>query len=207
MMKRILISAVMILCVSVFGACGEEEASSKRVNSGTSSVSDVLEQRMEEDAAQKDTEDTVKEAEEDTEENGAGTEEAADGVPGSDNSEAVGAATDYADGTIDIDLTELSSTMVYSEVSNMMTYPQDYTGKIVKMEGAYSLYKDPESGNEYRACIIRDATACCAQGIEFITDTPGKCPEDGGEVTVVGVFDTYYEGEYLYCTLRDAQIL
>ena len=63
----------------------------------------------------------------------------------------------------DIDLTALSSTMVYSEVYNMMTAPSDYIGKNVKMKGAFSYYQDPNTGNEYYACIIQDATACCAQ--------------------------------------------
>ena len=46
--------------------------------------------------------------------------------------------------------------------------------------------------------FLFSAAACCAQGIEFIlTDD---------YATVIGSFDTYYEGEYLYCTLRDAVI-
>ena len=34
-----------------------------------------------------------------------------------------------------VDLTALSSTMVYSEVSQMMTAPEKYVGKMVKMAG------------------------------------------------------------------------
>lgn len=111
---------------------------------------------------------------------------------------------------IDIDLTSLSSTMVYSEVYNMMYYPENYIGKIVRMNGAYSEYHDEASGNDYYACIISDATACCAQGIEFIPTEnysyPADFPSDGDEVIVVGEFDTYKEGENLYCTLRNASM-
>ena len=57
---------------------------------------------------------------------------------------------------MNVDLTVLSSTMVYSEVYNMVVYPEDY-------------------------------------------------PEPGTEICVVGVFDTYSEGDYLYCTLRNAR--
>ena len=88
-----------------------------------------------------------------------------------------------------------------------MYTPENYIGKVVKMNGQYSYYNDEASGMEYYACIIQDATACCAQGIEFVPDNPEACPEEGGEVTVVGVFDTYMEGEYMYCTLRNATIL
>ena len=103
--------------------------------------------------------------------------------------------------------TTLSSTMVYSEVYNMMYLPENYVGKTVKMEGTYSFMHDDVSGMDYYACIIQDATACCAQGIEFIPNNPEACPEEGGTVTVVGVFDTYMEGDLLFCTLRGAEVL
>lgn len=59
---------------------------------------------------------------------------------------------------IDVDLTALSSTMVYSEVYNMMTSPEDYIGKTVKMKGMYSVYHDESTDKYYFACIIKDAT-------------------------------------------------
>lgn len=112
--------------------------------------------------------------------------------------------------SIDVDLTTLSSTMVYAEVYNMMVQPQDYIGKTVKMDGLFSFYHDETTGKDYFACIIQDATACCSQGIEFVlTDDytyPEDYPEEGGEICVSGVFDTYQEGEYTYCTLRDATL-
>ena len=110
-----------------------------------------------------------------------------------------------------VDLTALSGTMVYSEVYNMMYAPEDYIGKSVKMSGLYSVYHDESTGRYYHACIISDATACCSQGIEFEpTDDyiyPDDYPEEGGQICVVGTFDTYQEGEYRYCTLRDAKII
>ena len=112
---------------------------------------------------------------------------------------------------IDVDLTELSSTMVYSEVSNMLTVPEDYVGKTVKMDGTFARYHSDETGTDYYACIIADATACCAQGIEFVlTDDytyPDDYPEEGGEICVIGTFDTYQEGALTYCTLRNASLL
>ncbi|MCR5177516.1 MAG: hypothetical protein K6C95_00880 [Lachnospiraceae bacterium] len=109
-----------------------------------------------------------------------------------------------------IDLTALSGTMVYSEVYNMMYYPENYVGKTVRMSGMYSVYHDESTDKYYHACIISDATACCSQGIEFeLTDDytyPDDYPENGGQICVEGVFDTYQEGEYTYCTLRDSRI-
>ncbi len=110
-----------------------------------------------------------------------------------------------------IDLTEMSGTMVYSQVYNMVYYPERFTGTKVKMQGTFSDYLDLASGKRYYGCIIQDATACCAQGIEFNpTDDftyPDDFPADGDIVTVEGEFDTYIEDGAKYCTLRNAQIL
>lgn len=112
---------------------------------------------------------------------------------------------------IDVDLTKLSSTMVYSEVYNMMVFPDDYIGKTVKMNGAFVYYEDPETKNQYFACIIADATACCSQGLEFILagehTYPDDYPEVYSEITVTGIFETYEENGYLYCRLVDATIV
>ena len=110
----------------------------------------------------------------------------------------------------DVDLTRLSSTMVYSEVYNMMTTPDNYMGKYVKMKGNFGVYTDEATGKNYYACIIADATACCQQGIEFVLKGDYKYPDDypelDTEITVTGTFDTYYEGENMYCQLVDAEM-
>lgn len=111
---------------------------------------------------------------------------------------------------LDVDLTALSSTMVYAEVYNMMTAPEDYIGKIVKMKGEFAIYHDEAADQYYFAVIITDATACCAQGIEFIWagehTYPDDYPELGNEVTVTGEFRTYEEGGYTYIHLIDADL-
>ena len=68
-----------------------------------------------------------------------------------------------SDVQIDVDLTQLSSTMVYAEVYNMMTSPETYIGKIVKMDGTFAYYHDKTTDQYYFACLIQDATACCSQ--------------------------------------------
>ncbi len=116
-----------------------------------------------------------------------------------------------SDGQIDVDLTQLSSTMVYAEVYNMMTSPETYIGKIVKMDGTFAYYHDKTTDQYYFACLIQDATACCSQGIEFVlTDDysyPDDYPEAGNEICVIGIFDTYHEGSNTYCTLRNAEFV
>lgn len=110
----------------------------------------------------------------------------------------------------DVDLTKLSSTIVYSEVCNMMTAPDDYIGKKIKMSGNFSVYHDESTNKYYYACLIADATACCSQGIEFVLDGDYSYPDDYPEInsiiTVTGIFDTYEENGYTYCQLINAQL-
>lgn len=117
---------------------------------------------------------------------------------------------------VDVDLTKLSSTLVYSEVYNMMTTPEDYIGKVVRMNGQFALYQATDANGElipdqiYFACVIADATACCQQGLEFVLAGnkvyPNDYPELGTNITVVGEFQTYMEGDYQYCHLINSNL-
>lgn len=110
--------------------------------------------------------------------------------------------------SVDLDLTALSSTVVYSEVYNMLITPDDYKGKIIKMKGQFNQYTDEETGKIYNAVIIPDATACCQQGLEFqLADNSNPNFEQGTEITVEGSFNTYSDGKFIYCYLQNAQIV
>ena len=113
-----------------------------------------------------------------------------------------------ADPSVDLDLTALSSTMVYSEVFNMMMAPEEYEGTTLKMDGICNVYEDPDTGKTYYACIVQDATQCCSQGLEFVLDesqyTEADYPENGEEITISGDFATYAEGEYQYITIMNS---
>ncbi len=188
--EKILLILLLSLCLMVFGAaCGDDSSDSRGNNSTSPTVNDVLEQGMEE----ADSEDS-QERQSGVSENAPAPEEISDD------------ATLSTTEGIDIDLTAISSTMVYSEVYNMMMTPEAYIGKTVKMSGAYATYHDDATGNDYYACIIQDATACCTQGMEFVLADGNYPAETGTEITVSGVFDTYTEGESMYCTLRDAKL-
>ena len=110
--------------------------------------------------------------------------------------------------SVDVDLTVLNSTMVYSEVYSMVTSPETFIGKSVRMSGAFAMQYG--EGRNYYAVLIADAAACCAQGLEFVLENsdslsyPKDYPTVGNTVTVVGTFNTYDEGGYTYCELVDA---
>ena len=120
-----------------------------------------------------------------------------------------------ADG-VDVDLTVLSSTMVYSEVYNMLYfYPEDYYGKTVKANGIFAIYQMVVDGVTQPApvayaCIIADATACCAEGMEFVLEGdytyPDDYPELGAEITVIGEFQSYEENGMTWYHLVNARL-
>ena len=119
-------------------------------------------------------------------------------------------------GKVDVDLTVLSSTMVYSEVYNMLyNDPARYLGKTVKARGTFSIYQlvtdgvlqpDPVS----YACIISDAAACCAEGMEFVLKDdlayPDDYPELGAGITVIGEFQSYEENGTTWYHLVNARL-
>lgn len=122
---------------------------------------------------------------------------------------------DTAESTF-VDLTALSSTMVYAEVFAMMSSPEDYVGKTVKMQGIFSkgqLYAagSLNDGGTVFACVIQDATACCAQGIPFELagdhTYPQDYPELGDTITVVGTFEIHEQEGMEFCRLRDAELV
>lgn len=114
------------------------------------------------------------------------------------------------DGNVDVDLTKLSSTMVYSEVYNMMYTPENYIGKNVKLSGMFVAYTNQDGSRYYPAVIIADATACCSQGLEFVLEGnpsyPEGYPEIETDITVIGTFETYLEDGNTYCRLKNAKI-
>lgn len=122
----------------------------------------------------------------------------------SSNAETV---SSISENSVDVDLTVLSSTMVYSEVYNVLTNPDTYRGQTVKMSGLFTSYHDDITDDDYFACLIPDATACCSQGIEFQTTDdysyPDDFPKDGTEITIIGIFDTCKKGMFEYAVLRD----
>lgn len=125
-------------------------------------------------------------------------------APAEEDEDMVSPMGDY------IDLTALSSTMVYAEVYQMMLAPKAYIGKTIKMNGTCAVYHDEATDKDYYACIIADAAGCCSQGIEFSLTDDYSCPDDypaaDSNITVTGVFETYTEGDSKYCTLRNATL-
>ncbi len=111
---------------------------------------------------------------------------------------------------VDVDLSTMSATMVYSYVYDMMRSPENFEGKTIRAEGKmYRTDPDPDTGAVYYYLIISDATACCQQGLEFIyNNNKDPYPEDNSTVLVSGVFSHYVEEDLPYYYIKaDAMTL
>ncbi|MBP1590556.1 MAG: hypothetical protein ILP22_00765 [Oscillospiraceae bacterium] len=218
-MKKILGLLVCSSLVFSLAGCGPADGIASRSTGNTQGVNDVLEaekKAAEQTEASEDNKITESAAGNSVSENeSSASEEIAssdDEDPNTDPEKSVHFDMASIDmDKIDVDLTALSSTMVYSEVYNMMTTPDDYMGKVVKMNGAFTVFHDEGSSDFFYACIVKDASACCAQGIEFQLagehEYPKDYPYEGDEICVVGVYDTYKDGDSTYCTLKNAKIV
>lgn len=106
------------------------------------------------------------------------------------------------EGDVDVDLTSMSSTMVYSYVADMLANPDSYKGKIVRMKGDSNT-----THGASHSCIIYDALGCCTEGIEYVlSDEDADYPNDGDGITVVGTFASYTKNGNTYYTLINSII-
>jgi hypothetical protein len=214
-MKRKIVVG-LILITLILTSCGSKKTASKTSNSSSKTVDQVLQEKTGESQTADDKNHGGNVTNPDDQSNQKSIPKpvisgGASQINGGSNmkkpSSNTGKVTQASD--IDIDLTRLSSTMVYSEVYNMMNSPESYVGKMVRMNGKLAVYKYPE--RNYYTCIIKDATACCQQGMEFLWAGNHKYPDDypneGDGIIVTGTFDIYYEGENKYVQLKDASLI
>jgi hypothetical protein len=115
-------------------------------------------------------------------------------------------ATEAGGSAPDVDLTALSSMMVYSEVFYMMTRPEEYLGKTVRLSGPYyATYYDPTE-RYIHYVLVEDATACCQSGLEFVWEGehayPEDYPPDETPVEITGVYEEYQEEGETYYRLK-----
>ena len=188
-MKKVIYILSAILLVGTIVSCGSTEKKNKPLNT-TKSVNDVLEEgasKNKEDSSEKQNESSKK----------------------SDNK----GKSSYSEKDIDIDLTTMGSDMIYANIYQMMTEPSSYEGKVIRIVGNYNANWYEPTKQYIHCVIIQDATACCAQGMEFIWDDgshvyPDEYPKNDTEITVTGVFETYQDDgdSNVYCRLKDACI-
>ena len=198
-MKNLKKCMVLFLCILLITGCGNKKSTDGKGVNNTKSVDKVIDNQI---------------ANEDRKNETTESEEASSNVESSkDTEDTISRAEDVrnTDGTVDYDLTQMSSDMVYATVYQMMVMPEEYEGKTFRIDGNFYATYYEATKKYYFYCVIQDATACCAQGMEFVWENgthiyPDEYPEDNAEIVVEGTFETYKEegDQNLYCRLSDA---
>lgn len=198
-MKNLKKCMVLLLCILLITGCSNKKGTNGKGVNNTNSIEKVIDNQIENEDGKTETTESEK-ASSDVESN----KDIEDTISGAEN-------VRDTDETVDYDLTQMSSDMVYATVYQMMVTPEEYEGKTFRIDGNFYATYYEATKKYYFYCIIQDATACCAQGMEFVWDDgshiyPDEYPEDNAEIVVEGTFETYREDgdENLYCRLSDA---
>lgn len=180
---------IFIIFVAIAG-CGKKRQNKNQMFSTTKSVKDTIEEEMKKEEEKKEnaenekalkndfqaTEEDVKEINEDKNE---------------ENKEAENVGEENKK-DIDYDLTEMNSDMIYATVFMVVQDPESYAGKTFKIYGNSYTFPTTEGKSMTHYCLIKDALACCAQGLEFISsNSEEKYPDDGDEIVVTGTLESY----------------
>lgn len=199
-MKKIL---ACIICLTLaFGvtACGK--ASDKDSNGDTKIISDA---KNKQENSKSDTKKEVSKKEVNKKEVAG---DAGKGKSSKSKSKTNSNKSKTNSNKIDVDLNNLNANVVYSQVFLMMTEPDKFIGKRIRMSGQFNVYAaeegNPSGVTEYYAIIIADAQACCQQGIEFVWPGhtyPEGFPEVKSNASVTGIFEVYEENGKKYCRL------
>lgn len=196
-MKRTGIGIWLLAAVVLISGCGKRADNGKGINSGET-VDKVIESQVKKEE-QKKTEESIKE---DTQKNNQQNTD-------TQTPESVRGTVNAPEAAVDVDLSVMDSDMIYATVYQMMSDPEQYVGKTFRIEGKFYVTYDEMTKNQYYYCVIKDATECCAQGLEFVWGDgshiyPDEYPTDGTEVIVDGTFELYMENDSRYCRLANA---
>lgn len=221
-LKRLIVSiSVLGMVLSVTGCSGDSKIAGSRLNT-ENAVDKVLNQKtgdgdVESKSSAEATTETTTQTETTTE---AETESASASATETTSEPTYGQVVNgdssviaqYKSEGVDVDLTLMGSDLIYATVYQMMSKPEEYEGKTIRIEGKYYASYYPITDKYYNYCLIADAAACCSQGLEFELGGdavyPDDYPADQSHVIVTGVFETYTEeaGQtFYYCRLRDAE--
>lgn len=196
-MKRTGIGIWLLAAVVLISGCGKQTDNGKGINNGKT-VDKVIESQVKKEE-QKKTEESTKEDTQKNDQQNTDTQ----------TPESVQESVNAPEASVDVDLSVMDSDMIYATVYQMMSDPEQYVDKTFRIEGKFYVTYDEMTKNQYYYCVIKDATECCAQGLEFVWGDgshiyPDEYPTDGTEVVVDGTFELYMENDSRYCRLANA---
>ncbi|MBQ9510506.1 MAG: hypothetical protein IJR55_02220 [Clostridia bacterium] len=125
---------------------------------------------------------------------------------------SVARTTPYTDKDVDIDFSSMNSIILSSCMYDVEQKTADYIGQVFKLDGMYFSYYDYVLNEYFPAISITKAASCCAAGAEFILvlrdeSDSALFPEPYEDFTVIGRFDTFFDGEFVCFRLSDVEIV
>ena len=106
---------------------------------------------------------------------------------------------------VDYDLTNLSATILLSQLKNIQADYKKYLGKSIKYNGIMKSIS--ANGNSYYMAMCNDAAACCSAGFEFILGNNSKnYPKEKSKIEIEGVLQEYTEDGKTYLHLINAKV-
>ncbi len=105
------------------------------------------------------------------------------------------------------DLTQMSSTMVYSQIFDLVTDPNKYLNSNFTVQGSLLNSEDANTGEMFYALLIVDATSCCAQGLELSFPEDMELPEMPMGATIVGTIGVKTVGDYDFPYVNVSEII
>ena len=115
--------------------------------------------------------------------------------------------------TIDVDIAGLRLLVVHGEVNKILTNPENYIGKRVRMSGNYYYMTSQDRSMRYHYIAVEPGDSCCVRGLEFAWDADGAFPDgfpnEWADIEITGVYASYTEsGEtYYYIAVEEFEAL
>ena len=115
-----------------------------------------------------------------------------------------GSAAGDTEESVDVDLTQLSTTMLYSEVYSIISKPEEYAGKTIRMYGTYGHSLTENTKRDFHVITIAGGVVCCPQdtafGLEFVLSEKAgtEYPRKNSNILISGVYETYEEDGAVY---------
>ena len=195
---------ILLMCTS----CGDDNQSNEKTDIGSGSSAETGDGNSAEtgdgDSAENGDGDSAENGDGDSAENGDG-----DSAENGDGDSAETGDGDSAD--VDLDLTTMSSTMIFAQISDVVFNVQNYLGTSLRLNGTFQLWQDSntETKKNIYVVMVWDAMGCCPQGIELRLPEGMEKPKDLSDIQVEGIIslrnvDKY---QYLYIDVTDLDVI
>jgi len=124
-----------------------------------------------------------------------------------------GCESDSGKNDVDIDLSDLSMTMIQAEYSRIVSNADDYSGKTIKVYGSYYTLVFGDPGERLHYIIIISGDECCQMGFEFRRNGnyafPGDYPTQNAMILITGTLqkDEEVGASYLYINVDEFEVI